>query len=47
MARKVAGLTVNGGDVAGEANSVAAEKEATTTDVDAVKAPMRLRSITG
>lgn len=44
MARKVAVLMVNGGDEAGEANTVAAAKEATTTAVDA---PMLRSSITG
>lgn len=47
MARKAAVLRVNGGVGAEEANTVAAAKEATTTAVDAEKAPMLRSSITG
>lgn len=47
MARKAAVLRVNGGDEAGEATTVAAAKEITTTAVDAEEAPMLRSSITG
>lgn len=47
VVRKAAVLTVSGGDEAGEANTVAVAKEATTTDVDAKEAPMHRDSITG